>query len=66
MVVSETIYGMHENQSVKRSGQACGAARVRALNGITMARLPHVLSCNRSYENCYIKRSLLWRYDCGK
>ena len=29
VVASETIYGVHENQSVKRSGQAGGAARVR-------------------------------------
>ena len=33
MVVSETIYGMHENQSVKRSGQAGGAARANGENG---------------------------------
>ncbi|EDZ29120.1 hypothetical protein SeW_A4955 [Salmonella enterica subsp. enterica serovar Weltevreden str. HI_N05-537] len=30
MVASETIYGVHENQSVKRSGQAGGAAHVSA------------------------------------
>ncbi|EAA1506283.1 hypothetical protein E0X19_07460 [Salmonella enterica subsp. enterica serovar Agama] len=27
MAASETIYGVHENQSVKRSGQAGGAVR---------------------------------------
>ncbi|EEA9026582.1 hypothetical protein ABN20_003045 [Salmonella enterica subsp. enterica] len=32
MVAYETIYGVHENQSVKRSGQAGGAARGIARN----------------------------------
>ncbi|TKT29782.1 hypothetical protein DXX76_027850 [Escherichia coli] len=32
MVASETICGMHENQSVKRSEQAWGAARAKGLD----------------------------------
>ncbi|EBD4199929.1 hypothetical protein FPI19_08700 [Salmonella enterica] len=32
MAASETIYGVHENQSVKRSGQAGGAVRASKLN----------------------------------
>ncbi|GAB0637880.1 hypothetical protein BT09C9_45980 [Escherichia coli] len=32
MVASETIYGVHENQSVKRSWQAGGAARAKGEN----------------------------------
>ncbi|KDY79826.1 hypothetical protein AB44_2983 [Escherichia coli 3-073-06_S1_C2] len=34
MVASETIYEVHENQSVKRSGQACGAARAEGESGV--------------------------------
>ncbi|ENW0631819.1 hypothetical protein ACFLCJ_004536, partial [Escherichia coli] len=32
VVASETICGMHENQSVKRSEQAWGAARAKGLD----------------------------------
>ena len=32
MVASETIYGVHENNSVKRSGQAGGAAHAEGLS----------------------------------
>ncbi|ECF1700090.1 hypothetical protein E1B77_03915 [Salmonella enterica subsp. enterica] len=32
MAASETIYGVHENQSVKRSGQAGGAAHAEGLS----------------------------------
>ena len=32
MLASETINEVHENQSVKRSGQACGAARTNGDN----------------------------------
>ena len=36
MVASETIYEVHENQSVKRSGQACGAAHGGGINSNAM------------------------------
>lgn len=32
MAAPETIYGVHENHSVKRSGQAGGAARANGDN----------------------------------
>ncbi|EDX48155.1 hypothetical protein SeKA_A4146 [Salmonella enterica subsp. enterica serovar Kentucky str. CVM29188] len=43
MVASETIYGMHENQSVKRSGQAGGAVRNRENKWI----IPPILAKNK-------------------
>lgn len=33
MAAPETIFGVHENHSVKRSGQAGGAARANGENG---------------------------------
>ena len=49
VVASETIYGVHENQSVKRSGQAGGAARV-TINNLEISGLSSMLSLSVKWE----------------
>ncbi len=53
VVASETIYGMHENQSVKRSGQAGGAVRNRENKWI----IPPILAKNKVWVRVTVQGS---------
>ncbi|EDP9400852.1 hypothetical protein CS509_002433 [Salmonella enterica subsp. enterica serovar Uganda] len=45
MAAPEAIYGVHENHSVKRSGQAGGAARAEGRSReLTLIGLEHALT----------------------
>ncbi|PXG96603.1 hypothetical protein DMR07_23525 [Citrobacter freundii] len=59
MVASETIYEVHENQSVKRSGQAGGAAHVAGLNGQFWRNSRNSVSFNRC-KCCWGRFATFW------